>query len=240
LSYYDIKLDCRFTRLQLPSGLPKDPYWSTDIVIPWINLNQPLNTKAQKNVERKDQIWNSQDSPLSDSSFNTLQYAPAIPKRKKSLFVITYSSWQLNQKLAEQRMYNALFLQFNIKALVRIQTIAKPNSPRPILKQRQKIVKDLELDLCLVSADAFVAGLKRSKNHRHSYAEYYSIFIHALDRIIDRLLQTKDKETKKLILAKLLLKYIYILILRRLTPSVHLLANSKGNHITGKKPLAAA
>jgi hypothetical protein len=33
---------------------------------------------------------------------------------------------------------------------------------------------------------------------------------------------------------------IYILILRRLTPSVHLLANSKGNHVTGKKPLAAA
>jgi hypothetical protein len=32
---------------------------------------------------------------------------------------------------------------------------------------------------------------------------------------------------------------IYILILRRLTPSVHLLANSKGNHVTGKKPLAA-
>jgi hypothetical protein len=34
--------------------------------------------------------------------------------------------------------------------------------------------------------------------------------------------------------------YIYILILRKLTPSVHLLANSKGNHVTGKKPLAAA
>jgi hypothetical protein len=34
--------------------------------------------------------------------------------------------------------------------------------------------------------------------------------------------------------------YIYILILRRLTPSVHLLANSKGSHVTGKKPLAAA
>jgi hypothetical protein len=34
--------------------------------------------------------------------------------------------------------------------------------------------------------------------------------------------------------------YIYILIFRRLTPLVHLLVNSKGNHVTGKKPLAAA
>jgi hypothetical protein len=70
-------------------------------------------------------------------------------------------------------------------------------------ERRKKAIASLELDLCIISGDAFFAGLQRHAQHKHRYAEEFSFFINILDRAIEDVLAEEDEETREQILTKL-------------------------------------
>jgi hypothetical protein len=71
------------------------------------------------------------------------------------------------------------------------------------LERRKKAIANLELDLCIVSGDAFFAGLRRHAQHKHRYTEEFLFFINMLDRAIEDVLAEEDEETREQILTKL-------------------------------------
>jgi hypothetical protein len=80
----------------------------------------------------------------------------------------------------------------------------------PVTKKRfltperhKKAIANLELDLCIISGDAFFAGLRRHAQHKHRYTEEFSFFINMLNRAIENVLAEENKETRKQILTKL-------------------------------------
>jgi hypothetical protein len=70
-------------------------------------------------------------------------------------------------------------------------------------ERRKKAIANLELDLCIVSSDAFFAGLRRYAQHKHRYTEEFLFFINMLNRAIEDVLAEKDEGTRKQILTKL-------------------------------------
>jgi hypothetical protein len=70
-------------------------------------------------------------------------------------------------------------------------------------ERRKKAIANLGLDLCIVSGDAFFAGLRRHAQHKHRYAEEFSFSINMLDRAIENILAEEDEETREQILTKL-------------------------------------
>jgi hypothetical protein len=60
-----------------------------------------------------------------------------------------------------RKMHDALFLQFDFvdsDSVFMLPVSKKRSLP---LERRKKAIASLELDLCLISADAFFAGLRR-------------------------------------------------------------------------------
>jgi hypothetical protein len=51
-------------------------------------------------------------------------------------------------------------------------------------ERRKKAIANLELDLCIISGDAFFAGLQRHAQHKHRYTEEFSFSINMLNRAI--------------------------------------------------------
>jgi hypothetical protein len=57
--------------------------------------------------------------------------------------------------------------------------------------------------LCIISGDAFFAGLQRHAQHKHRYAEEFLFSINMLDRAIENVLAEEDEEIREQILTKL-------------------------------------
>jgi hypothetical protein len=70
-------------------------------------------------------------------------------------------------------------------------------------ERRKKAIANLGLDLCIISGDAFFAGLRRYAQHKHRYTKEFLFFINMLDRAIEDVFAEEDKETRKQILTKL-------------------------------------
>jgi hypothetical protein len=104
-----------------------------------------------------------------------------------------------------RKMHDALLLQFDFVDSVPILPILKKRFLPP--EQQKNALASLRLDLCLVSADAFFAGLRRHSQHKHRYLEEFSFFIYTLDRAIQDVLADKNEETKEQILTKLPTEY---------------------------------
>jgi hypothetical protein len=98
-------------------------------------------------------------------------------------------------------MHNALLLQFDFSNSVSVLPIAKKRSLTP--ERRKKSIANLELNLCIVSGDAFFAELRRHAQHKHRYAEKFSFSINMLDRAIENVLAKENEETREQILTKL-------------------------------------
>jgi hypothetical protein len=64
-----------------------------------------------------------------------------------------------DQKQAMRKMHNALLLQFDFSDSVLVLPVAKKRFLTP--ERRKKAIANLELDLCIISGDAFFAGLRR-------------------------------------------------------------------------------
>jgi hypothetical protein len=112
-----------------------------------------------------------------------------------------------DQRHAMRKMHDALFLQFDFvdSDSVSMLPVSKKRFLPP--ERRKKAIASLELDLCLIFADAFFAGLRRPSQHKHRYSEKFSFFICMLDRAIEDALAEENEETKKQILTKLPTEY---------------------------------
>jgi hypothetical protein len=102
-----------------------------------------------------------------------------------------------------RKMHDALFLQFDFmdSDSVFMLLVSKKRSLPP--ERRKKAIASLKFDLCLISADAFFAELRRHFQHKHRYSEEFSFFMYILDRAIKDALAEENEETKKQILTKL-------------------------------------
>jgi hypothetical protein len=70
-------------------------------------------------------------------------------------------------------------------------------------ERRKKAIASLKFDLCIISGDAFFAGLRRHAQYKHRYAEEFSFSINMLDRAIENVLAEENEETREQILTKL-------------------------------------
>jgi hypothetical protein len=64
-------------------------------------------------------------------------------------------------------------------------------------ERRKKALANLGLDLCIISGDAFFAGLRHYAQHKHRYAEEFSFSINMLNRAIKDVLAEENEETRK-------------------------------------------
>jgi hypothetical protein len=110
-----------------------------------------------------------------------------------------------NQKQAMRKIHNALLLQFDFLDSVLVLPVTKKRFLTP--ERRKKAIANLELDLCIISGDAFFAELQRHAQHKHRYTEEFSFSINMLDRAIKNVLTEENKETRKQILTKLPSEY---------------------------------
>jgi hypothetical protein len=106
-----------------------------------------------------------------------------------------------NQKQAMRKMHNALLLQFDFSDSVSVLPVIKKRFLTP--ERRKKAITNLGFDLCIVSGDAFFAGLRRYAQYKHRYTEEFLFFINMLDRTIEDVLAKEDEETREQILTKL-------------------------------------
>jgi hypothetical protein len=106
-----------------------------------------------------------------------------------------------NQKQAMRKMHNALLLQFDFSNPVSMLPVTKKRFLTP--ERRKKAIANLGFDLCIVSGDAFFAGLQRYAQHKHRYTEEFLFSINMLDRAIENVFAEEDEETRKQILTKL-------------------------------------
>jgi hypothetical protein len=70
-------------------------------------------------------------------------------------------------------------------------------------ERRKKAIANLGLNLCIISGDAFFAGLRRHAQHKHHYTEEFLFSINMLDRAIEDVFAEEDEETREQILTKL-------------------------------------
>jgi hypothetical protein len=84
-----------------------------------------------------------------------------------------------DQKQAMRKMYNALLLQFDFSDSVSVLPVAKRRFLTP--ERRKKAIASLGFDLCIISGDAFFAGLRRHAQHKHRYAEEFLFSINMLN-----------------------------------------------------------
>jgi hypothetical protein len=106
-----------------------------------------------------------------------------------------------NQKQAMRKMHNALLLQFDFSDPVSVLPVTKKRFLT--LERRKKAIANLKLDLCIISGDAFFAGLRRHAQYKHRYTEEFLFSINMLDRAIEDVFAEEYKETRKQILTKL-------------------------------------
>jgi hypothetical protein len=76
------------------------------------------------------------------------------------------------------------------------------------LERRKKAIANLELNLCIISSDAFFAELRRHAQHKHRYTEEFSFSINILNRAIEDVFAEENEETRKQILTKLPGEYL--------------------------------
>jgi hypothetical protein len=100
-----------------------------------------------------------------------------------------------------RKMHNALLLQFDFSDPVSVLPVIKKRSLTP--ERRKKAIANLKLDLCIISGDAFFAGLRRHAQHKHRYTEEFLFSINMLNRAIKDVLAEEDEETREQILTKL-------------------------------------
>jgi hypothetical protein len=62
LAHYQINFHCADRRLLFPQELPPSGTWKSDILVPQQNLHRKLDVGAQKNVQRRDRLWDIAES----------------------------------------------------------------------------------------------------------------------------------------------------------------------------------
>jgi hypothetical protein len=69
LAHYQINLYCADRRLLFPQELSPSGTWKFNILVPQQNLHRKLDVGAQKDVQRRDRLWDVAESSTSTAAF---------------------------------------------------------------------------------------------------------------------------------------------------------------------------
>jgi hypothetical protein len=64
LAHHQINFHCADRRLLFPQELSPSGIWKFDILVPQQNLHRKLDVEAQKDVQRRDRLWNVAESSI--------------------------------------------------------------------------------------------------------------------------------------------------------------------------------
>jgi hypothetical protein len=155
--------------LLFPQKLPSSGIWKSDILVSQQNLHRKLNIGAQKNVQRRNRLWNVAESSTPTAALaqpDVIQPNVLLIRQNSRSFSPYQSSWIKNNQNSLRKMKNVL-----LKKL--LKTFSRNSffyTKRPDLPSRKLLmVPELELDVCLISHDAYYRNQKQASNHPQRY-----------------------------------------------------------------------
>jgi hypothetical protein len=151
-------------------------------------------------VIRRNEKWEKSEFDLflsPDSLVNLLQSTFIILFRNTPVSTGPRHIWMSDQRHAMRKMHDALFLQFDFVDSDFISILPVSKKRFLPLERRKKAIASLGFDLCLISADAFFAGLRRYSQHKHRYSEEFSFFMCMLDRAIENALAEENEKNER-------------------------------------------
>jgi hypothetical protein len=165
LAHHQINLHCANRRLLFPQELPSSGTWKSDILVPQQNLHRKLDVGAQKDVQRRDRLWDVAKSSIFTAAFaqsDVIQPNVLLIWQSSRSFSLYQSSWIKNNQNFLRKMEDVL----QEKPLKTSSRNSSFYTKRPNLPSRKLLmVPELELDVCLISHDAYYRNQKRASNH---------------------------------------------------------------------------
>jgi hypothetical protein len=169
LAYYQINLHYADRRLLFPQKLPPSGTWKSDILVPQQNLYRKLDVGAQKDVQRRDRLWDIAELSTSTAAFaqpDVIQPNVLLTRQGSRSFSPYQSSWIKNNQNSLRKMEDVL----QGKPSKNPFRNSFPYTKRPDLPSRKLLmVPELELNVCLVSHDAYYRNQKRASNYLQRY-----------------------------------------------------------------------
>jgi hypothetical protein len=150
LVHHQINLYCADRRLLFPQELPPSGIWKSDILVPQQNLHRKLDVGAQRDVQRRDRLWDVAESSTPTAA---LAQPDVLLTRQGSRSLSPYqSSWIKDNQSSLRKMEDVLQEKPS-------RTPSRNSffyTKRPNLPSRKLLmVPELELDVCLISHDAY-------------------------------------------------------------------------------------
>jgi hypothetical protein len=111
LAHYQINFYCANKRLLFPQKLPFSGTWKSDILVPQQNLHRKLNVEAQKNVQRRDRLWDVAESSTSTAALaqpDVIQPNVLLIRQSSRSLSPYQSSWIKNNQNFLRKMENVL------------------------------------------------------------------------------------------------------------------------------------
>jgi hypothetical protein len=151
--------------LLFPQKLPPSGTWKSNILVPQQNLHRKLDIGAQKDVQRRDRLWDIAESSTPTAAFaqsDVIQPNVLLIRQNFRSFSPYQSSWIKNNQNSLRKMKNVL----QEKPSKTPSRNSSSYTKRPDLPSRKLLmIPELELNVCLVSHDAYYQNQKRASNH---------------------------------------------------------------------------
>jgi hypothetical protein len=169
LVHHQINLYCADRRLLFPQELPPSGTWKSDILVPQQNLHRKLDVGAQKNVQRRDRLWDIAESSTPTAALaqpDVIQPNVLLTQQDSRSFSPYQSSWIKNNQSFLRKMEDVL----QKKPSRTFFRNSSPYTKKPNLPSRKLLmIPELKLDVCLISHDAYYRNQKRASNHPQRY-----------------------------------------------------------------------
>jgi hypothetical protein len=165
LAHHQINLHCADRRLLFLQKLPPSGTWKSDILVPQQNLHRKLNVEAQKNVQRRDRLWNVAESSTPTAALaqpDVIQPNVLLIRQSSRSFSPYQSSWIKNNQSFLRKMKDVLQKKPSKTPFRNFFFYTK----RPNLFNRKLLmIPELGLNVCLISHDAYYQNQKQTSNH---------------------------------------------------------------------------
>ncbi|KJZ68492.1 hypothetical protein HIM_12118 [Hirsutella minnesotensis 3608] len=179
LSHFDIRLDCRRRRLIFPPELEAQRDWIPDIALKASRLMypKPVSLRVQADVERRDHLWEEAErqDQEEDGAAHIIQISPAIQEPTGA--TSTIGPRQHRPRYSTHRGDDLGKMN---RALAGIEW--RDPCQKDIRPRYQRRAQDL--DILMISAPAFHAGIRRRKDHRHAYEDVTFLNLHMIDKAL--------------------------------------------------------
>ncbi|KAM4055406.1 reverse transcriptase (RNA-dependent DNA polymerase) [Hirsutella rhossiliensis] len=169
LSHFDIRLDCRRRRLIFPPELEAQRDWIPDIALKASRLMYPKPSgETTFGKKQKDRTRKKTARPISSRSLPRYrnQQGPRAPSAHGNIvhgtLLIEGMTWEDEPSTGGHR-------------------VERP-CQKDIRPRYQRRAQDL--DILMISAPAFHAGIRRRKDHRHAYEDVTFLNLHMIDKAL--------------------------------------------------------